>query len=318
MNDLRNKRILITGGSGSIGTYLIDLLDKSNKILNIDIKHPDKSIINKVIYHPINTIDTYKINEIISIFKPEILFHLAAVFQRTTETLDFRNSCFSTNLIGSHNVLEACARNKIKHIIFASSYLIYDQNQYLFEKDNLLAEPVSLNENSPINPRNITGVAKLYTEKELEFYKEMGIITTSLRIFRVYGPKNEDIIDRWISTLLLGKRIKVYGKEQAFDYIHAKDCALGCFQAAKVQESGIYNIGTGIPTSIEKILEILKKSLGNKFKMSEVVSEELQKYEKSCADLTKSKKVIKFNPKVPIDEGIQLNIEAIRGRILNE
>ncbi|GAH81668.1 unnamed protein product, partial [marine sediment metagenome] len=56
MSSLKNKNLLITGGSGSIGTYLIEMLDDSNKILNIDIKPPDKSIENKVIFEQANII----------------------------------------------------------------------------------------------------------------------------------------------------------------------------------------------------------------------------------------------------------------------
>lgn len=317
MSSIENKKILITGGSGSIGTYLINLLDESNEILNIDIKHPDETIRDKIQYIQLDLKELDQLKQIVSEYKPNILFHMAAVFQRTSETIDFRNQCFSSNIVGTHNIFEVCVENSIEQIIFPSSYLIYDEKQYLISKENINHDPMPLTEESPINPRNITGVAKLYAERELEFYRKMGIITTSLRIFRVYGPKNDDIIDRWIRALLSGEEIIAYGKEQMFDYVHAKDCAQGCLQAAIMKKNGIFNIGYGLPTSVETVLEILKKQFDTTFKMKEIESSELQKYEKSYADLTKSKKILKYNPEISIEEGIKLNIEILRKRISN-
>ena len=304
MIDLKNKKILITGGSGSIGTYLIDMLDESNDILNIDVKPPEKRVKKKISHKNLDIANEREINKVVLKFKPQILFHLAAVFQRTLETVDFRNKCFSSNVIGTHNIFEACVKNSIEQIIFPSSYLIHD--------------PIALTEESPINPRNITGVAKLYGERELEFFKEMGIISTSLRIFRVYGPKNQDIIDRWIRSLLMGEIISVYGKEQVFDYVHAKDCALGCLQAAMVQRNGIFNIGSGVPISMKNVLQILKKFFGTKFRSRPTESEELVNYEKSYANIIKSKKSLNFIPELSIEAGITLNIEKIKETLKNE
>lgn len=312
MSSLKNKNLLITGGSGSIGTYLIEMLDDSNKILNIDIKPSDKSIENKVIFEQANIFDTLKINEIVSSFKPDILFHLAAVFQRTAETIDFRNECFSTNVIGTHNVFEACIKNSIKQIVFASSYLIYDPNQYLFNKERLQSAPVLLDENSPINPRNITGVAKLYSERELEFYEKMGIITTSLRIFRVYGPKNKDVIERWIKSLLLRESINVYGDQQVFDFVHAKDVALGCLKSAIAQKSGIFNISSGVPTKIETVLKILENEFSQNFKRTNISPKDFTLYEKCYADLIKSNKELNYKPEISIEQGISQNIKILK------
>jgi len=312
---IQNKKVLITGGSGSIGTYLIEKLDKSNDILIIDIKPPDKIIKDKIQYIQLDLKELNQLNQVVSEFKPNILFHMAAVFQRTAETYDFRNKCFSSNVVGTHNIFEVCVENFIEQIIFPSSYLIYDEKQYLFNKVDLNHDPIPLTEESAINPRNITAVAKLYAERELEFYKKKGIITISLRIFRVYGPKNDDIIDRWIRALLTGEEIEVYGKEQVFDYVHAKDCALGCIQAAIKKRDGIYNIASGKPTSIETVLEILNKEFGDNFKMSEIETDGFTKYEKSYADLRKSKDLLDFHPKISIENGIKLNINKLKENI---
>ncbi len=312
MKLIQNKKILITGGSGSIGTYLIEKLDENNDILNIDIKPPDNIIKDKIQYIQLDLKELNQLSKVVSDFKPNILFHMAAAFQRTSETYDFRNKCFSSNLVGTHNIFEVCVENFVEQIIFPSSYLIYDEKQYLFNKAELNHDPIPLTEESAINPRNITGVAKLYAERELDFYKEKGIITTSLRIFRVYGPKNDDIIDRWIRALLTGEEIEVYGKEQVFDFVHAKDCALGCIQAAINKKNGIYNIASGKPTSIETVLEILSKEFGDNFKMKEIETDGFTKYEKSYADIKKSKILLDFHPEMSIENGIKLNVKKLK------
>ena len=315
MNMITEKKILITGGSGSIGSYLIQMLDESNEILNIDKNPPDDELKDKMIFKKADLAENVKIEEIVAEFKPEILFHLAASFQRTSETIDFRNECFLSNVLGTHNIFEACIKNSIKQIIFPSSYLIYDQNCYLFSMDDLNHEPIAISEDFPVNPRNITGAAKLYAEKELEFYERMGIVTTSLRIFRVYGPKNQDIIDRWISSLIQGDEINVYGEQQNFDYVHAKDCALACLQAAKMKKNGIFNIGSGIPTSVHTVLRILENLFDTKFKIKKVESKDLQKLEKSYANIKKAKEMLKYEPKIGIEEGIKINFNAIKKEI---
>ena len=65
----------------------------------------------------------------------------------------------------------------------------------------------------------------------------------------------------------MNEEILVYGKEQVFDYVHAKDCALGCLQAAEAKKNGILNIGSGVPTSVQTVLEILREEFGQNFKM---------------------------------------------------
>lgn len=310
--DLKNKKILVTGGSGSIGTYLIEMLDESNEILNIDICPPDLNIKRKIEFQKVNIINRKHVNKIFSEFKPQILFHLAAVFQRTIETFDFRNLCFDVNLVGMQNVFESSINNSVEQIVFASSYLIYDETQYLFEKNQIDNTPVALTENSPINPRNLTGIAKLYGERELEFYKELDIKTSSLRIFRVYGPKNVDVIDRWIRSIVNNETITYYGKEQTFDFVHARDVALGCLKAAIHKTEGVINIGSGTPTKIQTILEVLKAEFKDRVKMVEKGPKGFVKYEKSYATISKAKKMLNYKPELSIEHGIKLNIREIK------
>ena len=111
-----------------------------------------------------------------------------------------------------------CNNKKIKKVIFASSYLVYDKSLYL-RKNSSLA--VKLNENSSKETRNLVGTAKYYHEKEVEFYKKFkkNIKFHNLRIFRGYGPGSRDIISRWIRSSLNKEKINLFNAESSFDFI---------------------------------------------------------------------------------------------------
>ena len=204
--------------------------------------------------------------ETLAAFQPEYYFHLAATFERSTETPDFLEENFTHNVRLSHHLMQ-CLKSvsSLKHVIFASSYLIYDPDRYLFSTPQ--SEAVRLDESTPISPRNLCGVAKLLHERELEFLSRHGenkFRAVSARIFRSYGKNSRDIISRWIRMALNGEPITVYSPEGRFDYIYAGDVAegllhLGCSTAAE----GIVNLGRDHARSVAEVLDVLKRHFPN-------------------------------------------------------
>ena len=105
-----------------------------------------------------------------------------------------------------------------------------------------------LKEIDPIEPRNLTGMAKLAHECELNFlskhYNEK-FNTVIVRIFRGYGIGSRDVISRWVRSLINKEPIEVYGEQSIFDYIYSKDTAEGLARIASSDYSGILNLGSG-------------------------------------------------------------------------
>ena len=305
--DLNNKNIIVTGGAGVIGTELVKKLMKfSNNITCIDrVKIPnDFPNVKNYIQKDLNDMDE---KDIIGL-EPEIIFHLAAAFERTEETAEFWEENYCDNIKASHFVTDIAKKCLLlKRFIFASSYLIYDPENYLYGIPQKTA--IKLNETSNISTRNLCGAAKYYTEKELEFFKKYGEVnftSVSVRIFRVYGKNSRDFLSRCVRSGLKGEKIILYRKEGMFDYIYSADVAEGLIRLAKSNFSGIINLGSGKAHSVETVINILKKEISN----LTIEEKEIDiPYEASCADISKLEKYSNWKPIVSLEEGLKKIIE---------
>ena len=310
MTSVKNQTVLVTGGAGVIGQELVKkLVNADAQVICFDRKTKPDSMPETVKYYQC---DLAKIPpEEIAAHNPDVLFHLAATFERTEETPDFWNDNFMNNIVLSHIVLEAAKQSpNLKKFIFTSSYLVYSPEQYLFEQPR--TESVVLNETSFINPRNLIGAAKYYTEKELEYLNRISnnFCILSARIFRVYGKGSKDVISRQIRAALNGKEQQVYNIENRFDYIYAGDVAEGLIHlATHANTSGIFNLGFGLSRTVADIQTILKEHFPD-IKITDKGS--IGDFEASCAGIDKISSLTGWKPTIPVEEGIQMIIDYER------
>lgn len=309
--EFEDRRVLVTGGAGVIGRELIQrLVSNGAHIICMDLKPRPASFPESVEYIQ-GDLSTVSPEEIAS-HDPEILFHLAATFERTTETPEFSDDNFKNNIQLSHLVIKAAGKSKnLKKFIFASSYLVYSPDQYLSVRPPV--EPTILSETSPIHPRNLIGAAKYYTENELEYQNRITghFHILSARIFRVYGKGSKDVISRWVRAALNGEELHVYNKENRFDYIYAGDVAEGLFRmAASVQENTVFNLGYGSTRKVEEIVAILK----DRFPGIAIHDDGLKGlYEGSCADVDRIAALTGWKPEISLEQGIQKIIDYETG-----
>ena len=256
----KGSRIFVTGGAGVIGMELVPILVSIGAdILVGDLKvQPDE--FKGTVRYLQGDLNNLTLNELLG-FDPEVIIHLAATFERSTESPSFWDQNFHHNITLSHHIMSLARKcQRLKRAVFASSYLIYDPTLYQFDKPQSC--PRSLNENDMIRPRNLTGMAKLAHEQELHFlasFAECQFSIVCARIFRGYGRRSRDVISRWIRSLLNGESIKVYRPEGYFDYIYAADSAEGLVRLAACEAaSGIVNLGTGYSRRVSDVVHILK------------------------------------------------------------
>ena len=281
---MKNKKVFISGGAGVIGRELVSLLIEAEADIFVgDLQTCPKEFQGLIKYRQgdLNEITRQELED----FSPEIFFHLAATFERSTETYEFWDENYQNNIQLTHHLVSLIKDLKtIKKIIFASSYLIYDPKLYQFKTPQ--DKPVILSESDPIYPRNLTGVAKLSHEIDLRFldgFKRNSYQTISARIYRGYGCNSRDVISRWIRDLILDKPIFVYKEEGIFDYIYAADSAKGLLKLSQTNNfTGIVNLGTGKARKVRDVLEILKKYFPN---MKIKREEENVDYEASQANI---------------------------------
>ena len=292
--------ILVTGAAGVIGRELINLLKEAGaNIRAVDFQEKPAAFGN-IDYFRCDL--SHPDSQFLFRFEPNYVFHLAADFERSAENLLFWDTNFANNILASHYTLNQAVKcPALKKIIFASSYLIYDKKLY-----NDTGGGNVLSEKSIINPRNICGVSKLQTERDIEFfYEKMNrrFSYACARIFRVYGQGSRDIISRWVRLALRSEELSVFDAKNSFDYIYAKDAALGLIKMAEIEEAkGIINLGTGVSASIGEVLELIRHL------MPEVKSKNVKKsifLESSCADVSKLKKKLGWIPQTRLEDGIK-------------
>jgi UDP-glucose 4-epimerase len=163
------------------------------------------------------------------------------------------------NVMGTVNVLRIMAEEKVRRLVYASSMAVYGDN------------PLPLDEDGPLEPISPYGVGKLASEKyALLLARHAGLECVVLRYFNTYGPRQTwtpyvGVITIFLNRLLGGEAPVVFGDgEQVRDYIYVGDVAEANLRAmAWPGRSGVFNVGTGIGTSVNQLARLLADRLGS-------------------------------------------------------
>lgn len=297
---------LVTGGAGFIGSHLVDkLIEKKNRVVVVDNLSTGRieNLNKKVRFYKVD-INSSQISKIFKKELPEVVFHYAAHIEARESV---KNPIFdaSVNVIGSLNILENCRKFKIKKIVFASSGgEIYGEAKKIPTPETYFP--------SPISPY---GVGKLAVEKYLEsYFKLFRIPYLCLRYGNVYGSRqNPDgeagVIAIFINKMLKNKPVLIHGDgKQTKDYIFIEDAIEATSLALKKNLTGVINIGTGKETSVLEIFYKLKKLIPSKTKKKHVPFP-LCGFKRGCLSIKKAKKILDWQPKYSLEEGLKRTIE---------
>ncbi|MDO7853446.1 NAD-dependent epimerase/dehydratase family protein [Hymenobacter convexus] len=309
------KRIFISGGAGVIGQEMVRrlaTLPDDVEVLVGDLKPRPADFPTRFQYRQGDL--NFLTEQEIGVFAPEVFIHLAATFERSTETYGFWEENFRHNVQLSHHLMTVQKDlPSLRRVVFASSYLIYDPALYNFAE--VPAQPRSLRETDPILPRNLTGMAKLAHEIELRFlqtFRGAQFSTAIPRIYRGYGRNGRDITSRWVRMLLAGEEITVYGAESFFDYLYAADTAEGLLRLAAAEAvTGIINLGTGRARRVADVVEVLKQNFPGM--RANYVASDIP-FEASQADMTLWSSQIDWLPSTSLEVAIPEIIAYERGR----
>jgi UDP-glucose 4-epimerase len=301
--DLKNKTILITGGAGFIGSHMADaLIDRGANVLVIDnlVTGRRENLNPKAVFYEMNMASP----EIENIFKekrPEIIYHFAFNVL-VPKSVD--NPLIDIDSIeGSIRVLTYAKNYGAKKIIFSSSGFVYGNSQNLPAKET---EPIV-----PITPYVI---AKRAVEDYLAFFKKTyGLSYVIFRNAAVYGPRQvTGAMADYIRKLKDGKQADIWGDgTKTRDYLYVSDVVDANLLALDLDdnfENPVFNLGTGRETTLNelysKLADILSKE--NKPNYLEDRKGEQIRY---CLDFSKAKEVLKWEPKISLEEGLKLRIE---------
>ena len=313
---MNNKKVLITGGAGFIGSHLAEELAENNEVIVIDnlstgklenIKHllNDKKIIFK-------KGDIRDLNFLKNEFEgADYIFHQAAVVS-VPKSVEDPVSTNEVNVNGTLNVLIAAKNCDAKKVVFASSCAVYGDNPDLPLKEDMLPRPLS-----PY------AASKLACECYCQVFAEVyGLPTVSLRYFNVYGPRqdaNSDyaaVIPKFIARVLENKPPIIYGDgNQTRDFIFVKDIVRANITAAESSITGTFNIASGKATSIEELAMQIIKTAGKNEDMKPIHEKpRAGDIKHSSADISKAKEKLNFQPEYSLEEGLEEIVEWFGGR----
>ena len=295
----------MTGGAGVIGRELLARLQEEQaQVLSIDrlplpagewsgVRHLQQDFAADPLEGPLS-------------FRPQVIFHLAASFERSRESPEFWAVNWRDNTLASHRLLDLVKDLRaLEVLVFASSYLVYAPSLYLFSC--LRPDVVALKESDPVAPRNLCGAAKLYTEAEIAFLNQAypSLRTVCARIYRVYGRGSRDVISRWVRAALARERIEVFNPQSRFDYIYAADVAEGLLRIANSSDAcGAINLGSGVARSVQDVVDLLRACLpDHPLNLADLGAK--PPFEHSCADLSRLRQATGWVPPTSLEEGIK-------------
>lgn len=309
-------RVVVTGAAGVIGRELLDrLIARGCTILALDRDDLEPARAARVRFLRVE-LSQGGMGEIAA-FAPDTVFHLAAAFERSREEPGFWNVNARDNLAVTHRLHEALRTiDSVRRYVFASSYLIYRPDLYLFDAAQDVAR--ALVESDAVQPRNLCGAAKYLAESEIDFLVHVDrrpLSAVSARIYRVYGRGSRDVVSRWTRSLLNGEPIALYNAQNRFDYIFACDVAAGLMRLADAARPGhcVVNLGTGRARSVGDVVDALARKI-NATRGLMLTGEQEPVYEASVADTTKLKALTGWVPATSIEDGIDRLIDFERAR----
>lgn len=286
MND---KKILITGGLGFIGSYIADELIDGNEVLIIDNKSTGKVENLQNINHENLTLIEKDLNDADLddiLTDVDYVFHLAAMAS-VPLSIENPSECIENNMDATIKLINACKNNNVKKIIFSSSSSVYGDNTNIPLKESEYPLP-----KSPYAASKASGELFLKT-----YYEAYGLNYISLRYFNVFGPKQDKnsqyaaVIPNFITALLEGEQPIIYGDgEQTRDFIYIRDVVNANIKAAESDYNGIINVASGKKTTINELYKIISETLGSNIE-PKYLPERKGDIKHSLADVNNMKKI---------------------------
>ena len=301
---------VVVGGGGFIGSHLSEAIMKlRNRITILDL--PDASHL-ELLSQKGATIVLGDIRDVSILEKSfsgaDTVFHLAST-TIPKSSIDDPVFDVSSNLIGSINLLNAAKNTGVKKVVFISSGgTVYG-----------IPKIIPITEDHPTDPISSYGIIKLAIEKYMALFQTLyGLDYTIIRVSNAYGERQsaigvQGIIPTLIYKALQRQEITIWGDGNVIrDYIHVSDIVNALLEAANhVGEPYKYNIGSGIGHSVNDIVRMLERVLGESLKL---IYKPGRAYDVpvNILDNSLARQVLHWEPQVSLSDGIRQTLEYLR------
>jgi UDP-glucose 4-epimerase len=309
-------RCLVTGGSGFIGSNLVDsLIARGDEVIVVDDlstgrRENLKAAIDagaKLVEADIR--DSEAMAALAQDRRPEQIFHLAA-------QIDVRRSVAepafdaSINVGGTANMLEAARLAETRRFVFVSTGgAIYGEGE---------GKPLPLGEDADEEPLSPYGQSKLAAEGYVSLYRRLyGTSAAVMRLGNVYGPRQDPLGEAGVIAIFCGRlqasqSPTVYGDgTQTRDYIYVADVVDAVLAAGDAEASGPFNVGTGIETSVLELVELLGEIGGNSGFEPEFAPARTGEVQRIAIDCSRAESELGWKAGVELRRGLELTLESV-------
>jgi UDP-glucose 4-epimerase len=309
LNKIKDKVILVTGGAGFIGSYVVEELIplQPKKVIIIDnlirggLPNMKNFFKNPTIeFHNADIRDLELLEKCIS--ESDYVFHMAAL--RINSCAANPREGFEVMLKSTFEIASLCVKHKIKKIIYSSSASVYGLAQHF---------PTPESDN-PYNNQTFYGAAKMWGEQLFRSFKFMyGLDYVALRYFNAYGPRMDtdgkytEVMIKWLDCIRDSRNPLIYGDgSTTMDFVYVRDIAksnIAALQADVTDEA--FNIGNCEETSLKELLEVLLKVNHSNLHPEFREENSVNPVSRRLADISKAKKLLNFTPTISLEQGMK-------------
>src|SRR3989338_4557962 len=320
VDDFQGKNVLITGGLGFIGSNLaIQLVSMGAKVVLLDAMLPDYGgnlfniapVKDEVIINFGDICSEYTMDYLVK--DKDYIFHLAGqVCHIMSLTNPFPD--IDINIKGTAILMEACKKyNRDVKVIYTGTRGQYGSSVHL---------PV--NEDAPTRPKGIYEISNLAAEHIIKVYNDIhGIRSIMLRLTNIYGPRAQmrhhrfGVVNWFIRQVLSGEMVKIFGNGKILrDFLYADDCVDAIIMSAENKRAfgEIFNVGIDKPTNFIELIDTIIKAAGQGDWEFAPFSPERKAQEPGdfYSDISKIKKIVGWQPRISLEDGINRTVEYYR------
>lgn len=297
------RRVLVTGGAGFVGGALVRaLVDAGARVTVLDDLFTGKpEIVPTSAQLVVGSVeDAGLVRELVA--DASVVFHLAAR-NIIASTKDPRSD-FATNIGGTLNVLLAVRESKVERLVYTGSTSIYGNPR-----------SIPINEDDQVVPLSPYAVSKLGGEHYcLAFYESYGTPVAIVRYSNVFGigqrPDNPycGVISKFFAAAYDGTPLTVHGDgEQTRDFTYIDD-AVDATMLAAIQpraEGEVFNVGTGIETSINELTRLIGEAVDRPIAVRHVDRRDIDNIRRRVVNIEKARRMLRWSPQVTLAEGLR-------------
>ncbi len=294
-------KFVITGGAGFIGSHIAKhLISKNHEVTIVDNLSRGRlenlsGFEEKIEFQKIDILNLDSLKKIIS--DSDGVFHQAALTS-VPESFIQKEKYHNVNVVGTENIFKL-AKEFGKKVVYASSSSVYGNTSV-----------IPITEDFDKNPINPYGITKLDDEKLAKKYHDLGVSIIGLRYFNVYGiGQTSDyagVITKFFDQIKFNQSTIIFGDgSQSRDFVSVEDVAkANLFSMESNTDFSFLNIGTGIPTSVKELAQLMINLSG---KSLEIKYDKLPQgdVKESLADVSLAKKLIGWNYETSLKNGLQ-------------